>query len=148
MTKIRVNCFSISLDGYGAGPKQDTTDPLGVGGEALHDWMIATRNWQRTHDGEGGTTGDDDEFASRFGALELTRQAAGDRDIQIAGGASTIRQFLAEGLIDELHIAISPVLLGDGESLFRDLNLLKMGYSCTRQIATAKATHVILTKSA
>lgn len=214
MGKLRVNCFSISLDGFGAGPKQDSTDPLGVGGEALHDWMITTQRWQQTHGGEGGTTGEDDKFASRFGAnvgafimgrnmfapmrgswqddswrgwwgenppyhtpvfvlthhprspvtmeggttfhfvtegihhaLELARQAAGDKDVQIGGGVSTIRQYLSEGLIDELHIAISPILLGQGESLFRDLNLLEHGYTCTQHIGTTKAMHLILTKS-
>ena len=65
MTKLRVHAFSISLDGYGAGPHQDRDNPLGVGGEALHEWIVATRTFQQTYGNEGGTTGEDDEFTAR-----------------------------------------------------------------------------------
>ena len=65
MPKLRVHAFSISLDGYGAGPKQDRDDPLGVGGEALHEWFVATRTFRQMSGKEGGTTGVDDDFAAR-----------------------------------------------------------------------------------
>ena len=66
MSKVRVNCFSISLDGFGAGPNQSLDNPLGEGGHAVHEWFIPTRTFQRTVLGnEGGTTGIDDDFAAR-----------------------------------------------------------------------------------
>jgi dihydrofolate reductase len=77
-------------------------------------------------------------------ALDRARAAAGAKDVRIGGGASTIRQYLREGLIDELHIAISPVLLGRGESLFQGLDLRTLGYECVQSVATDKATHVVL----
>ncbi len=79
-------------------------------------------------------------------ALERAKEAAGDKDIRIGGGAATIRQFLREGLIDEMHLAISPVLLGCGEHLLGGLDLPKLGYRCTEHIPTPDATHVVLTK--
>jgi dihydrofolate reductase len=66
MSKLRVHNFSISLDGYGAGPRQSTDNPLGVGGEKLHDWFLPTRTFQNTYGKESGTTGPDDEFAARM----------------------------------------------------------------------------------
>ena len=81
MPKLRVHCFSISLDGYGAGPSQDSNNPLGVGGLALHDWVFPTHTWQSTHGNEGGTTGVDDEFVARgvtnIGAWILGRNMFG-----------------------------------------------------------------------
>ena len=65
MSRLRVHSFSISLDGYGAGPDQSLEHPLGVGGEALHEWIFPTRTFQRMHGGGGGTTGVDDDFAAR-----------------------------------------------------------------------------------
>jgi dihydrofolate reductase len=65
MTKLRVESFAISLDGYGAGPRQDLDNPLGVGGTALHEWFFATRTFQRMHGNDGGTTGIDDDAAAR-----------------------------------------------------------------------------------
>jgi dihydrofolate reductase len=65
MSKVRVHAFAISVDGYGAGPHQDLENPLGVGGRALHEWVFATRTFQRMMGGEGGSTGIDDEFAAR-----------------------------------------------------------------------------------
>ena len=212
MTRIRVNSFTISLDGYGAGPNQDLNNPLGVGATELHQWLLPTRTLQRTLFGkEGGTTGVDDDFAARgfqnvgawilgrnmFGpirgdwpdmnwkgwwgdnppyhvpvfvlthharasiemqggttfhfitggiheALAKAREAAGAKDVRIGGGADTIRQYLGEGLIDELHIAISPVLLGRGEPLFAGLDLRALGYECAEFVASEKATHVVL----
>jgi len=213
MTKLRVGSFTISLDGYGAGPKQALKDPLGMGGEALHGWMVKTRTFKKMHGAEGGSTGVDDDFAARsfanlgawimgrnmFGpvrgawpddswkgwwgdeppyhvpvfvlthharepvtmqggtvfhfvtdgihaALGRARDAAGGKDILIGGGAATIREYLSAGLIEEMHVAVSPVLLGAGESLFAGIDLPKLGYACTRHAATENATHYVLTK--
>jgi dihydrofolate reductase len=218
MSKLRVNAFSISLDGYGAGPDQSMENPLGVGGESLHNWFVDTRTFLRmssAHDtaGESGRTGLDDDFAIRsfenlgawimgrnmFGpvrgpwpdeswkgwwganppyhvpvfvlthharapitmdggttfhfvtggiqaALEQARAAAGAKDIRIGGGVATIRQYLAAGLIDELHLTISPVLLGRGEHLFAGVNTLALGYRCSEHVSSERATHVVLTK--
>lgn len=214
MPRLRVHNFSISLDGYGAGPRQSKQDPLGVGGESLHDWYIPTRAFQRVNGKSGGTTGVDDDFAARFGqgigayimgrnmftssrgpwpddawrgwwgknppyhcpvfvlthherppiemdgdtvfhfvtggireALQRATAAAGAKDVQVGGGASTIRQYLDARLIDELHVAIAPVLLGSGEHLFHDLDLTALGYRCTTHVPTAAATHVVLTRA-
>jgi dihydrofolate reductase len=213
MPKLRVHAFSISLDGYGAGPKQDRDDPLGVGGEALHEWVVATRTFRQMSGKEGGTTGVDDDFAARgfnnigawimgrnmFGpvrghwpddtwkgwwgdnppyhcpvfvltshprtsiamdggttfhfvtdgihaALKRATEAAKDRDIRLGGGVATIRQYLRAALIDEMHLAISPVLLGSGEHLLADIDAPKLGYRCTEHVTTANATHVVFTK--
>src|SRR4051812_18796989 len=214
MTRIRVESFTISLDGYGAGPNQDIDHPLGAGGTELHQWFIPTRTFQRAHGDGDGTTGVDDDFAARgfrnvgawimgrnmFGpvrgpwldeswrgwwgenpvyhkpvfvltnhpraplvmeggttfhfitegiraALERAREAANGMDVRIGGGAATIRQYLRERLIDELHIAISPVLLGAGERLFDGINLPDLGYACTQHVATPRATHIVLTRT-
>ena len=212
MARVRVECFTVSLDGYGAGPNQDISNPLGLGGTELHQWLIPTRTLQRALFGkDDGTSGVDDEFATRgfqnvgswilgrnmFGpirgdwpdnlwkgwwgdnppyhvpvfvlthharspiameggttfhfitggireALDRAREAAAGRDVRIGGGPATIRQYLREGLIDELHIAISPVLLGLGESLFEGLNLRALGYECVKFVASENATHVVL----
>jgi dihydrofolate reductase len=212
MTRVRVEGFTLSLDGYGAGPDQDLANPLGVGGTELHQWLIPTRTFQRALFGQdGGSTGVDDDFAARgfrnvgawilgrnmFGpvrgpwpddqwkgwwgdsppyhvpvfvlthharapiemaggttfhfvtggiheALDRARAAAGGQDVRIGGGPATVRQYLREGLIDELHIAISPVLLGRGEPLWADLDLRALGYRCVSSVASDKATHVVL----
>ncbi len=80
-------------------------------------------------------------------ALERARAAANGQDVRIGGGASTIRQYLQARLIDELHLAISPVLLGAGERLFEGLHLPDLGYTCTQHVGTARATHVVLTRA-
>ena len=211
MTRVRVNAFSISLDGYGAGPDQSLDDPLGIGGEDLHQWFIPTRTFQRNVFGkDGGTTGVDNDFAARsfenlgawilgrnmfspyrgdwnqdwkgwWGdeppyhvpvfvlthhpreplemkggttfhfvtgghreALDRAREAAAGKDVRIGGGANTIRQYLREGLIDELHIAMSPVLLGRGEPLLEGIDLKSLGYECVEFVPTEKATHMVL----
>ena len=211
MTRVRVEGFTISLDGYGAGPEQDIDHPLGRGGTELHPWLTATRTFQRTHGQDGGSTGVDDDFAARgfenvgawilgrnmFGpirgdwtdeswkgwwgdeppyhcpvyvlthhgrtpiemqggttfqfvtggiheALDRARAAAGGQDVRVGGGPDTIRQYLREALIDELHIAIEPVLLGRGEPLFQGLDVRALGYQCVDAIATTKATHLII----
>jgi dihydrofolate reductase len=212
MTRVRVESFTISLDGYGAGPHQDIHNPLGVGGSELHQWLLPTRTFQQNLFGnEGGTTGVDDEFAARgfenvgawilgrnmfsptrgpwtdmswkgwwgdnppyhvpvfilthharppitmeggttfhfvtggvHDALAQARGAAGGMDIRIGGGANTIQQFLREGLIDEMHFAIAPVLLGGGERLFDGVDARSLGYEGVKFVASEKATHVVL----
>jgi dihydrofolate reductase len=212
MTRVRVHNFTISLDGYGAGPRQTRADPLGVGGEALHEWFIPTRAFHRITGKTGGTTGVADDIAARFGerigawimgrnrfgpirgpwpddawrgwwgreppyhgpvfvlthhgrppiqmdggtvfhfvtggireALERATAAAEGQDVQIGGGVATIRQYLEARLIDELHVAIAPRLLGSGEHLLYGLDLTS-DYACTTHVPTAGATHVVLTK--
>lgn len=214
MGKVRVNMFSVSLDGYGAGPNQSLEEPLGVGGESLHEWAVATRSFQKLYGKEGGTTGVNDEFMvqamsnlgawilgrNMFGpvrgdwpddswkgwwgpnppyhtpvfvltnhprapiemeggttfhfetggihvALERALAAANGKDVRIGGGSSTIRQFLQARLIDELHLAYVPIVLGGGESLLGGLDLGKLGYAVTERRTSDDALHVIISKS-
>ena len=214
MPRLLVRSFSISIDGYGAGPRQDLENPLGVGGPAMFDWFFHTRTWRQMHGEEGGETGADDSMAAQgfegigawilgrnmFGpvrgpwpddswkgwwgeeppyhvpvfvlthnaraplamkggtefrfvtggihaAIEQARAAAGGRDVRLGGGVSTIRQYLGAGLIDELHLVVSPVLLGDGEHLLHGLDLPALGYECRRHAAGERAAaHVFLRK--
>lgn len=213
MSRLRVHAFSVSIDGFGAGPGQNVENPLGVGGMALHQWVLPTRTFRRTFGEEGGVTGPDDDFAARgfegigawimgrnmFGpvrgpwpdeqwrgwwgenppyhtpvfvlthhsrpplrmeggtefrfitggihdALREARAAAGGKDIRLGGGVSTLRQYLAARLVDEMHIVVAPVLLGSGEHLFAGLDLPALGYRCTEQVPTAAATHVVLSR--
>lgn len=105
--------------------------------------FVLTHHPRKTLEMEGGTT-----FHFVTGgvreALALARDAAGAQDVRIGGGANTIRQFLIEGLIDKMHIAISPVLLGTGEPLFQGINLRELGYECKKQVPTELATHVFI----
>jgi dihydrofolate reductase len=211
--KLRVHGFTISLDGYGAGPNQDLNNPLGIGGGALHQWLFPTRTFHRMFGQAGGATGTDDEFAARgvenigawilgrkmFGpirgpwlddswkgwwghnppyhtpvfvltnhprasitmeggttfhfvsdgidaAFERAIGAANGQDVRLGGGVATIRQYLLAGLIDEMHLAIAPTLLGTGEHLFADIDAPRLGYHCTSRVSTANATHVVITK--
>jgi dihydrofolate reductase len=80
-------------------------------------------------------------------ALERATEAAQGKDVEIGGGVETVRQYLEAGLIDELHVAISPMLLGSGEHLLYGLDLTTLGYQCTTHVPTAAATHVVLTKT-
>jgi dihydrofolate reductase len=213
MPKLRVQCFTISLDGYGAGPEQSLKNPLGAGGEGLHGWFVPTRTFQAMLGKDGGTTGPDDDFAARgmanigawilgrnmFGpvrgpwpdeawkgwwgdnppyhvpvfvlthyprpsiemaggttfhfvtdGIEAARkrafEAAGGKDVRLGGGVATIREYLRAGLIDEMHLAISPILLGSGEHLLGGIDLTKLGFTCSEHVPTANATHVALTK--
>jgi dihydrofolate reductase len=77
-------------------------------------------------------------------ALARARDAAKDKDVRVGGGVATIRQYLHEGLIDEMHMFIAPVLLGSGEHLLADLDLPRLGYACTEHIPTPGATHVVV----
>jgi len=79
-------------------------------------------------------------------ALEQARAAAGGRDVRLGGGVSTVRQYLRAGLIDELHLAISPVLLGTGEHLLTGIDMRALGYECVKHVAGDRATHVVLRK--
>jgi dihydrofolate reductase len=213
MPKVRVHAFSLSLDGYGAGPDQNLANPLGVGGVGLHEWVFATRTFKQMFGSDGGSTGADDEFAARgfqnigawiigrnmFGpvrgqwpddswkgwwgenppyhtpvfvlthharepivmaggttfhfvtdgiqaALQRATDAAKDQDVRLGGGVATIQQYLRAGLVDEIHVAVAPVLLGSGENLFAGIDMPKLGYSVTRHVPTAMATHVVLSK--
>jgi dihydrofolate reductase len=219
MSKVRVESFGVSVDGFGAGPSQSLEHPLGVGGTSLHEWVFPTRTFQQRVLGQSGVgeTGPDDDFAARgfrdvgawilgrnmFGpvrgpwstaeewngwwgddppyhthvfvlthyarpsvvmdggttfhfvtegietALERARECAGDkRDVRIGGGVATLRQYLRAGLIDEMHLAVSPVLLGTGECLLRDLDLRALGYECVEHVSTPRAMHVVLRKGA
>jgi dihydrofolate reductase len=80
-------------------------------------------------------------------ALARARAAAGAKDVKIGGGVSTVRQFVMAGHVDEIHLAIVPVALGSGESLFRDLDLRKLGYRTVSHVPTERATHVVLARS-
>jgi dihydrofolate reductase len=214
MSKLRVNAFTISLDGFGAGPDQSVDAPLGIGGETLHRWFLPTRTFQQMVLGKReGLTGIHDDFAARsfegigawimgrnmFGpvrgpwpdeswrgwwgedppyhvpvfvlthhrrpplemeggtvfhfvtdgfesALMQARAAAGDRDVRVGGGVATIRQYLTAGLIDEMHIAISPILLGRGEQLFAGIDLPALGFRVAQHVASDAATHVVLSR--
>lgn len=214
MTKLRVHAFSISLDGFGAGPNQGLDYPLGAGGEQLHEWIVGTRTFQQLYGDGNGTTGVDDDFAARgfanigawilgrnmFGpirgawpddtwkgwwgdnppyhndvfvlthhprasirmdgdttfhfvtegihaALDRARAAAKGRDVRLGGGAATIQQYLRAKLVDEMHIAVAPTLLGSGEPLFGGLDLVQLGYRCGEHVPSAAATHIVLVRS-
>jgi dihydrofolate reductase len=208
MSRLIVSWFSLSLDGYGAGPRQSLEDPLGVGGEALHDWAFRTQTFESVHGGKGGESGIDDDFAARGmrdlgawilgrnmftpsrgpwpddswrgwwgenppyhvpvfvlthhphpplemeggtvfhfvtdgieAALERARAAAGEKDIRLGGGVSTIRQYLQKKLVDQMHLAVSPTLLGAGEHLLQGLDLPALGYQCTESVVGERAVH-------
>ena len=101
MPKLRVSCFAVSLDGYGAGPDQSLEHPLGIGGLGLHEWLFPTRTWQAAHGKKGGETGIDDEFAARglsnIGARGYLAATCSDRFAELGpttrgrGGGATIR---------------------------------------------------------
>lgn len=214
MGKVRIGAFSLSLDGFGAGPEQDLRNPLGRRGLELHNWFFQTEAFQKMHGKSGGSRGVDNDFAERsfenvgawilgrnmFGpvrgpwldeswkgwwgdtppyhtpvfvlthharaplemdggttfyfetegahsALEHAQEAAAGKDVRIGGGVSTIRQYLAAGAIDEMHLALAPVLMGEGEHLFSGLNLAGLGYKPLRMVAGDNATHVLIGRS-
>jgi dihydrofolate reductase len=213
MGKVRASAFSVSLDGFGAGPNQDLENPFGIGGMVVPGWLLKTRMFHEMIGKEGGAVDTDDGFARKsmenlgawimgrnmFGpirgpwpddswkgwwgdnpsyhvpvfvlthharapiemaggtvfhfvtdgieaALKRAREAAGDKDIRIGGGVSVVRQYLQARLLDELHLAISPVLLGAGENLFAGLDLPALGYSCVESTAGSNATHVTVAR--
>ncbi len=213
MSKVKVAGFGMSIDGFGAGPRQSLEHPLGVGGPSLMQWFFPTRTFQSMHGEGGGETGVDDDFAARgfsgvgawilgrnmFGpvrgpwpddswkgwwgdeppyrvpvfvlthhardpiemqggttfhfvtsgihaALEAAKKACGGRDVRIGGGVDTVRQYLRAGLVDEVHLALSPVLLGQGEALLSGIDLTALGFQCTEHLASRQAMHVVLSK--
>ena len=213
MSRVRVGGFTISIDGYGAGPEQSREHPLGKGGRALHHWLFGTRFFQSMIGKDGGSDGLDQAYAHRsmdgFGAfilgrnmysasrgpwtddgwkgwwgpnppyhaptfilthyphdpiemeggttfyfvtegieaaLEQARAAAGDLDVKIGGGVETVRQYLRAGLIDELHFAQSPVVLGQGEAMFAGIDLPALGFRVTEHKASEHATHIVLAR--
>jgi dihydrofolate reductase len=213
MPKVRVSSFSISFDGYGSGPDQALENPLGIGGLALHDWMVPTRTFQRMQGHDDGETGIDDDYVARGlanvgawilgrnmfgplrgpwsdeswtgwwgdnppyhtavfvltkhprpsvtmkggttfhfvtdgirGALQRAMDAADGQDVRVGGGVATVRQYLEARLIDEMHVAVSPILLGSGEHLFVGIDTRALGYECTEHVTTPKAMHVVLTR--
>ena len=155
MTRVRVHNFTISLDGYGAGPRQTREEPLGVGGDALHDWFIATRAFQRINGKNGGTTGVDDDMAALFGvgvgAWIMGRNMFGPirgpwPDDAWRGWWGKSPPYHEARLIDDLHVAIAPRLLGSGEHLFYGLDLEALGYECSAHVPTSAATHIVLTR--
>ena len=215
MSKLRVQSFAVSIDGYGAGPNQDLEHPLGENGPELMEWFFPTRLWRGMQGHADGENGIDNGFAEQgfanigawilgrnmFGpvrgpwpdeswkgwwgeeppyhvpvfvlthharaplamkggtefrfvtegihaALEQARAVAGDRDIRLGGGVATVREYLRAGLIDDLHLAVRPVLLGRGENLFAGLDLHALGYECEKTVTGERAMHVYLRKHA
>jgi dihydrofolate reductase len=213
MSRIKVLAFTVSVDGYGAGPGQTLSTPLGVGGENLHGWMRHTQTFHRMTGQPGGSTGADEGFAQRsfenigawimgrhmFGpvrgpwpdeswqgwwgdeppyhvpvfvmthharpplsmkggtvfhfatgglqdTLARARDAAQGRDIRIGGGVATVRQFLQAGLVDEMHLVISPVALGGGESLLAGIDLNALGLKAREHVSTESALHVVFSR--
>ncbi|MGA9335663.1 MAG: dihydrofolate reductase family protein [Rudaea sp.] len=214
MSKLRVQSFAVSIDGYGAGPDQSLENPLGVRGPELMEWFFPTRFWRRMQGQEGGETGTDNRIAEQgfanigawilgrnmFGpvrgswpddnwkgwwgdeppyhvpvfvlthhprapltmqggttfhfvaegiqaALVRAREAANGSDVRLGGGVETVREFLQARLIDELHLAVSPVLLGSGQSLFQGMDWRALGYKCGKSVAGERAAHVFLQRS-
>jgi len=209
-----VSSFSISIDGFGAGVRQDLQNPLGVRGPEMFSWFFQTDVWNKMHgEAGGGSRGVDNQMAERafenvgawilgrnmFGpvrgpwpdeswkgwwgeeppyhvpvfvlthharkplvmqggttfhfvtegaesALNRAREAAAGKDVRIGGGVSTIRQYLLAGQIDEMHLAMSPVLLGEGEPLFAGINLDQLGFRVDRTVAGENATHILIRK--
>jgi len=209
MSRVRVQAFAVSLDGFSAGPAQDLQNPLGVRGPELMEWFFPTRVWRAMQGQSGGETGVDNAMAERsfenvgawilgrnmFGpvrgpwpdeswrgwwgeepsyhapvfvlthypraplvmkggttfhfvtdgiesALRQAREAAGGRDVRIGGGAATVRQFLQARLLDDLHLAVRPVLLGAGESLFGGMDWRGLGYRAVDHTQGERAMHV------
>jgi dihydrofolate reductase len=209
MPKLRIHNFSISMDGYAAGPDQGVDNPLGVRGLELHEWVFKNRYWRQGQGSDGGEEGVDDRFLAAgdegigatvmgrnmFGpirgpwkdeqwrgwwgddppyhhpvfvlthhpqapitmqggttfnfvsdgieaALERAFEAANGLDVRLGGGASTIQQYLRARLVDEMHLAIVPVLLGRGERLFDNLEGGPAGYECVEFGSSDSVVHV------
>ncbi|HTZ53032.1 MAG TPA: dihydrofolate reductase family protein [Spirochaetia bacterium] len=210
---LRVESFSVSLDGYSAGHSQDVDNPLGVRGPELMEWLFHTRMFFKMNGKDGGETGIDNGFAQKgfegvgawilgrnmFGpvrgpwpdeswkgwwgeeppyhvpvfvlthyprktlkmkggtefvfvtdgidaALKMATQAAGSLDVRLGGGVHSVRECLRARLVDRLHLAVRPVILGAGENLFAGLNLRDLGYSHAESVHGERATHVTIGK--
>ena len=211
MSKLRVQSFAVSLDGFSAGPNQSLQQPLGVTGPELMEWFLHTRLWREMQGQPGGETGVDHQMAAQgfsgigawilgrnmFGpvrgpwpdeswqgwwgdeppyhtpvfvlthhpratlemkggtvfhfvtdgieaALERAKAAAKGKDVRLGGGVATVRQYLQARLIDELHLALRPVLLGAGENLFQGIDWRALGYDCSKYVAGERAAHMVL----
>ncbi len=211
MSKVRVLGFTVSLDGYSAGPDQDLEHPLGENGPELMGWIFPTRSFRRMQGQEGGEAGVDDRIVEQgfagigawilgrnmFGpvrgpwpdeswrgwwgeeppyhtpvfvlthharpplpmkggtefrfvtggiqaALAQATEAAAGRDVRIGGGVATVRQYLQARLVDEVRLAVRPVLMGAGEHLWHGLDLRALGYECVDSVAGERANHVTL----
>lgn len=213
MSKIRVAGFSLSIDGFGAGPEQSLENPLGKRGPEMFQWFFGTKTFKAMTGQGGGSEGIDEQYAHRsmdgFGAFILgrnmfgpirgdwpdmdwkgwwgddppyhaptfilthyprdpivmeggttfyfvtagieaalgqARTAAGGKDIKIGGGVSTVRHYLQAGLVDEIHFAIAPVVLGQGEAMFRGIDLPAQGFKVVEQASSQHATHIVLSR--
>jgi dihydrofolate reductase len=213
MTKVKVAGFSVSLDGFGAGPDQNLEHPLGLRGGEMFQWFFPTRAFRQMQGKEDGETGPDDNFGRRamegFGAfilgrnmfgpsrgewpddqwkgwwgdnppyhaptfvlthyqrppiemlggttfhfvsdgiqdaLQKAREAAGAKNVKIGGGVETVKQYVQAGYVDEIHLALAPTVLGQGESLFSGLDLHALGYRTVEHVPTDRATHIVLAK--
>jgi dihydrofolate reductase len=211
MSKVKVSAFSVSLDGFGAGPHQDLQNPLGVRALELHEWFFNTVAFKKMHGQPGGSEGVDNDFAAlsfenvgawiigrnMFGpvrgpwrddtwkgwwgdeppyhvpvfvlthharaplamkggttfffvnegpeaALRQAKAAADGKDVRIGGGVATIRHYVEAGAIDQLHLAFSPVVLGEGEHLFAGINLPKHGFKPVQTRTGEQAMHIVL----
>ncbi|MEP9380838.1 dihydrofolate reductase family protein [Nocardioides cheoyonin] len=209
MSKVRVQNFSISLDGFGTGDGQALETPFGHAGERLHEWMVATSFGRALFGQQGGSTGVDDAFAQRFEpgigaeimgagkfgppgwqddpewtgwwgpnppfhtptfvlthrprppvemeggttfhfldaspekALAAAREAANGLDVRIGGGVSVLRDYLAAGLVDHLHVVVVPILLGRGVRLWDGLEGLEEQYAVESVSSPSGVTHVV-----
>jgi dihydrofolate reductase len=213
MPKLRVSSFSLSLDGFGAGPNQNIDNPLGEDGLRLHEWMVPTRTFRQRFEDGGGETGVDDDFMARgfdgvgatiigrnmFGpqrgpwaddswkgwwgpnpphhqpvfvlthyardpipmeggttfhfvtegidvALQRAFDAARGLDVRLGGGVATIQDYVRACLVDELHLAISPIILGSGERLFDGLEDMDKSYECSQLVSTDRVTHIVFSR--
>jgi len=212
LSKVRVN-FTISLDGYGAGPGQDPNNPFGTNGaDKLLNWAWPTRTMKEAHGKTGGETEEiDNRFAKRYfenigawilgrnmfspirgpwpdekwkgwwgdippyhtevfvlthhkrpsfdmaggtrfhfvtdgceSALRKAREAAKEKDVEIGGGVSILREYLKMGVVDEFDLGIAPILIGAGEHLLSGIDLQKMGFRVVEYVPSPKAMHVVL----
>jgi dihydrofolate reductase len=202
--------ITMSLDGFVAGPNQTIAQPLGEGGERLHEWVYGLATWRESHGEPGGETSADDDILKEslgstgavvmgrrmfsggagtweddpnadgwwgddppFGvpvfilthharepvqkqggttytfvtegieaALAQARGAAGDRNVQVSGGANVAQQYLKEGLMDEVQIHVAPLLLGDGVRLFEGLDSERPTLEVTRVVESPAVTHI------
>ncbi|MDJ1434700.1 dihydrofolate reductase family protein [Halostagnicola sp. A-GB9-2] len=207
MTEVRAS-ISVSVDGFVAGPNDSRENPLGDGGERLHEWIYDLASWREVHGLEGGETGradeifsesienvgavvmgrrmfdngegpwQDDPFEGHWGedppfgvpvfvlthhereplelgettftfvtegiesAVELAREVAGDAEVSVAGGASTIQQCVEAGLLDELELHLVPVVLGDGVRLFGRSDHDGIELERTRVVESPVVTHL------
>jgi dihydrofolate reductase len=209
MPRLKLD-ISMSLDGFVAGPNQSLEEPLGEGGERLHEWVFPLKSFRRHHGLAGGETNADDEIVAEslrttgavvmgrrmfsggegpwaedpnadawwgedppFGvpvfvlthharetvakqggtsftfvtdgieaALERARDAAGDRDVLLSGGANVAQQYLRAGLVDELQVHLAPVFLGGGVRLFDGLRPDAVGLEAERVVASPAVTHL------